>query len=80
MQFLSEFESLNPIAFDLLLDLLGEAMSARMDPLVAVKASSSDGSLTIRLEPFSSDRVARIPTSNGVLTGPDARVLISTAS
>jgi uncharacterized protein (TIGR02677 family) len=80
VQFLSEFESLNPIAFDLLLDLLGEAMSARMDPLVAVKASSSDGSLTIRLEPFSSDRVARIPTRDGVLTGPDARVLISTAS
>ena len=80
LQLLSEFDSLNPIAFDLLLDLLGEAMSARMDTTATIEASSSDGSLMIRLEPFLSDRIARIPTSDGVLTGPDARVFISTAT
>ncbi len=73
---LSDFESLDDTAFELLLDLLGEAMSARISSSVSVEATSTDGSLTIRLEPFALDRQARIQTSSGAITGPDARVLI----
>lgn len=73
---LSEFEELNPQTFELLLDLLGEAMANRNDPNESIEASSTDGALTILLEPFDSGREARIRTSNGVLRGPDASVQI----
>jgi len=74
---LSHFETLDATAFELLLDLLGQAMNARMDPSRPVEAASTDGSLTVRLDPFQSHRPARIRTAVGTITGPDALVHIS---
>lgn len=76
---LSEFEVLDPKAFELLLDLLGEAMNARVDSAEPVEATSADGSLIIRLGPFDAGRQARIQTSAGALIGPDALVHIRNA-
>ncbi len=73
---LSHFEKLDKVAFELLLDLLGKAMSARIDTLHPVTATSTDGSLTIRLDPFQTEHRARIETVSGSITGPDARVQI----
>lgn len=77
---ISDLEPLNPAAFELFLDLLGEAMTARLLPDEAVEATSTDGSLVIRLEPFQTYREARIRTAAGILTGPDALILIRNAS
>ena len=75
---LSDFGVLDPASFNLLLDLLGEALSSRTDPRQATEAASMDGGLLIRLGPAEEkDGYAEIMTSNGVLRGPDCEVTIT---
>ena len=77
---LSDFGELEPAAFHLLLDLLGEVMAIRTDPFEPIEATSTDGALLIRLGPADEDgRLAELVTSDGVLRGPDCEVTISYA-
>ena len=68
---LSELDGLETGEFDLLLDLLGEAMSARLFPSEAVEILSADGRLRVKLEPTDDGREAMIMTPEGVFSGPD---------
>lgn len=79
---LSDFETLDPFAFDLLLDLLGRAVSesagfSKDD--YPIESPSSDGSLVVSLWLTDDDTEARISTSAGVLTSPDFFIKISSA-
>jgi uncharacterized protein (TIGR02677 family) len=80
---LSDFAELESAAFDLLLDLLGRAMTAaagRSQDEFPVVATSTDGSLCIELaSPADPQRTVRICTSAGTLRGPDHRVTIRAA-
>ncbi|CAN5905854.1 hypothetical protein BH23ACT10_BH23ACT10_19780 [soil metagenome] len=60
--------------FDLLLDLLAEALSRKLAPDEPVVATSADGSIEIRMAPVGDDAIATIETSDGALTGPDHHV------
>jgi uncharacterized protein (TIGR02677 family) len=77
---LSNLEELEPAQFDLLLDLLGEAMAARASPLEPVEILSGDGCLRIQLEPTRDDRHAWIATSHGIFSGPDHWITIEAVS
>jgi uncharacterized protein (TIGR02677 family) len=68
---LSELENLETGEFDMLLDLLGEAVSARLFSSEVVEVLSADGTLSVRLEPTADGREAMILTSDGMFTGPD---------
>ncbi len=68
---LSEIPFLQNNELDLLLDLLGEAMSARVDPTEPVEVLFADGCLRIKLEPTGENRQATIRTSEGMFRGPD---------
>ena len=77
---LSDFETLDPFAFDLLLDLLGRAVgdSAGVpDDDFPVESPSSDGSLVVSLWLTDDDSEARITTGAGVITSPDFFIKIS---
>jgi uncharacterized protein (TIGR02677 family) len=73
---LSELEQLETGEFDMLLDLLGEAVSARVFPNEAVETLSPDGSVSVRLEPTDDGRNATILTSDGIFSGPDQWIQI----
>ncbi|MEX1163479.1 MAG: TIGR02677 family protein [Nitriliruptor sp.] len=77
---LSELGHLDPAAFGAFLDLLGEALSASAPgvagPDRAVRVTSADGGLEIRLTPTDDDRQATIVTTDGALIGPDHHVAI----
>lgn len=73
---LSELGDLDPAAFSLLLDLLGEALARKIRRIDTVEATSSDGSLVIRMEPTGDAAVAVIRTSDGELQGDDHYVTI----
>jgi uncharacterized protein (TIGR02677 family) len=77
---LSELEHLETGEFDMLLDLLGEATSARVFSNESVEVLSADGSLSIRLEPTDDGREAMILTSDGVFSGPDQWIRIDPAT
>lgn len=62
-------------AFDLLLDLLAEALSRKLSPDEEVVATSADGSIEIRMTPTGDDATATIVTTDGSLTGPDHHVV-----
>ena len=68
---LSELEQLETGDFDVFLDLLGEAVSARVFPVEAVEILSGDGSLRVKLEPTCDGREAMIVTADGTFAGPD---------
>lgn len=72
---LSEFTDLNPLAFDLLLDCLGEALS-RGGGQHPVTAQSADGTLSIHLEPLRDAPLVHLPTPHGIFSGPDHAVRI----
>lgn len=76
---LSDLATMNAASLELFLDLLGEALSSRTADSEAAEATSTDGSLTIRLEPISGGGLATIRSSEGTLTGPDAWVTIREA-
>jgi len=76
---LSELGELDAEEFEVFLDLLGEALSTQIEPLEAVEATSSDGSLRITLEPVGDEAIATIRTSCGLFTGPDHFIVIRDA-
>ncbi len=74
---LSDLAVLDSAAFELLLDLLGQAVSEWTAGIDVQEAASTDGALLIRLERDSAlSGKASIRTSTGVLTGPDCWVTI----
>jgi len=73
---LSALGELDRDAFDLLLDLLGEAMATKVHAAETVTATTADGSLAITLEPTGDGSTATIRTADGDLTGPDHHVTI----
>ena len=77
---LSQLEDLPDGAFQLFLDLLGDALAARAGPHETMSATSSDGALQIDLEPIGDGVQAIIRTSTGVLTGEDHYLTIRRTS
>ncbi len=75
---LSEIGTLAPDEFQLFLDLLGEALAAKVGPETA-EASSSDGSLRVTLAPTGDGVTAAIRTSAGVFSGPDHFITVRDA-
>jgi uncharacterized protein (TIGR02677 family) len=74
---LSEIGDLDCHEFDLLCDLLGEAVANRIRPDEEVTTVSPDGSLRITLGPNPDGRTAVISTEDGELSGLDHRITIS---
>lgn len=74
---LSEIGNLDPAEFRLFLDILGEALTRKVRHQEAVNATSSDGSLRIRLSPTPDEVLAVILTSTGRFSGQDHFVTIS---
>ncbi|HVL98187.1 MAG TPA: TIGR02677 family protein [Egibacteraceae bacterium] len=74
---LSDLGDLDPCEFDLFLDLLGEALAAKVRPGDAVETTSTDGTLVIILVPAAG--TATIATSAGRLVGPEHLVTIRDA-
>ncbi len=68
---LSEIGFLNSVEFSLFLDMLGEALSRRVSPGDPVVATSSDGSLQIRLTPAKDGQLASVETEHGIFRGQD---------
>ena len=77
---LSELEYLEADEFDLFLNLLAEAVSARVSALDAVEILSSDGNLKIKLEPTGDQREALILTTEGTFSGPDHWITVEPIS
>lgn len=74
---LSDFAVLEHAAFELLLDLLGQALSEWTAGISTQEALSTDGALAIRMERDPAlQGEATIRTSTGVLVGPDCWVTI----
>jgi hypothetical protein len=73
---LSELGALGRTEFDLLLDLIGEALAARVRDTDVVDVASSDGSLVIRLESPEDGQRTTIETEGGRLSAPDLIVTI----
>jgi uncharacterized protein (TIGR02677 family) len=76
---LSEIGELDPTEFHLFLDILGEALTHKIDPMAAVDATSNDGALRIRLAPTSDNVTAIIETGTGRFSGDDHWVTITNA-
>jgi uncharacterized protein (TIGR02677 family) len=73
---LSDIGRLEHHEFELFLDLLGEALSRKLHPAESVEAASTDGTLTIKLDPTEDALTATIETPSGLFTGPDHWVVI----
>jgi uncharacterized protein (TIGR02677 family) len=73
---LGELGTLDPVAFDLFLDLLGAALAQALDRQAAVVATTADGALEIELTPTGEGAWAEVHTSTGLLSGPDQWVHI----
>lgn len=73
---LSELGVLNPVEFDVFLDLLGETLAMRVDRDDTVCTISSDGSLRITLRPTRDGSTAVIRSTIGRLSGPDHFITI----
>jgi uncharacterized protein (TIGR02677 family) len=76
---LSELESLDRSEFELFLDLLGEALSRKSKDTSCVDATSTDGTLRIRLWPTGDGQLAHIQTPAGNFTGEDHFLVIQNA-
>jgi hypothetical protein len=68
---LSDLEHLETGEFDLFLEILGEAVSARVFSNEPVEIFSSDGCLRIKLDPTDDGRYAMVSTAEGAFSGPD---------
>ena len=68
---LSELEELDTGEFEVLLDFLGEAMSANVVSGDTAEIVSADACLRVKLEPTDDGRLARIHTPEGLFSGPD---------
>jgi uncharacterized protein (TIGR02677 family) len=76
---LSELQELDPAEFDLFLDILGQAASARIFPAEAAEILSGDGRFRIRLESTDDGREAVILTNAGSFSGPDHWITLERA-
>jgi len=76
---LSEIGELDPVEFQLFLDLLGEALAARTGGNRPVEATSSDGTLQVTLAPTGDGHTATIQSSAGTFSGEDYFVTIRPA-
>lgn len=76
---LSRIGELDRSAFELFLELLGEALARKEAPDTAVEAASADGALFIRLEPTGDGTTASIDTPMGRFSGEDHHILIQSA-
>jgi uncharacterized protein (TIGR02677 family) len=68
---LSGLGELDSRAFGLFLGLLGDALAARSPGDTKVRTTTSDGTMEIRLSLVSDGGIVRIPTEDGVLSGPE---------
>jgi len=76
---LAALSGLERAAFDLFLDLLGEALARKERATDTVEAFSSDGQLRIVLKPIPGAPPATLTTAHGTFSGPDHFVTISHA-
>jgi uncharacterized protein (TIGR02677 family) len=76
---LSEIGPLDKLQFAWFLDLLGEALARKVLPTDEVQATSSDGTLAVRLAPTGDDRQAVIEAEEGTFSGPDHWITICEA-
>ena len=74
---LSELGTLDPHAFGLFLNLLGEALAEQRGPEAIVERQTGDGLLRIRLEPLRADSQAEIRTAKGIFAGRDHVITIT---
>lgn len=74
---LSAVGELDEPAFRLFLNLLGDALTAKTPGCDVVETTTSDGSVTVRLESLDDGTMAEIRTSTGVLRGPDHLLVIA---
>lgn len=68
---LSELGELDPVAFALFLQLLGDALATWRPGMRHTVATSHDGSMEIRLRALPDGGTAQIRTSSGTFHGPD---------
>lgn len=68
---LSELPPLDDVAFDLLLELLGDAVAAGRE-----EAPSADGRFAFRIERPPDGAMATVQSARGSLTGPDYRLTV----
>ncbi|MFP4353360.1 MAG: TIGR02677 family protein [Puniceicoccaceae bacterium] len=73
---LGDFERLDGFAFQLFLELLGEALNRKTGPDAAVEVSSADGSLRIHLAPTNDGTVATVRSDQGDFHGLDHWITI----
>lgn len=73
---LSALGDLDPVAFGLFLDVLGDALTRKVRPTDRVETRSADGTLEIFMEPTEDGGTAIITTSSGALSGPDHWIVI----
>ena len=74
---LSELGPLDGHAFQLFLQLLGEALTAQPSPDDSVERQTGDGLLRIRLEPLGRETRAEVITNAGTFAGRDHLITIS---
>jgi uncharacterized protein (TIGR02677 family) len=74
---LSELGPLDPHAFGLFLNLLGEALAEQPGPDATVERQTGDGLMRIRLEPLGPNSRAEVHTPHGVLAGRDHLITIT---
>jgi uncharacterized protein (TIGR02677 family) len=77
---LSDLGRLEVGEFELFLDLLAEAMSARVFPTEPVEIVSGDGCLKVRLEPTGDGRETLVLTPEGLFSGPDHWITVDQIS
>ncbi|EST30748.1 TIGR02677 family protein [Streptomyces niveus] len=68
---LSRLGELDPLAFELFLRLLGDALSTWRPGMTTTAATSGDGSMEIRLTALDDGSTAEVRTPDGVFSGPD---------
>jgi len=73
---LSALGELDPLAFRLFLQLLGDALATWRPGMTTTVATSNDGTMEIRLTALSDGTTAEIRTPGGVFRGPDHTVEI----
>lgn len=74
---LSALGELDPLAFGLFLQLLGDALATWRPGMTRTVATSNDGSMEIRLSALGDGTTAEIRTPGGVFRGPDHLVQIT---
>ena len=74
---LSDLGELDGHAFGLFLGLLGEALTDQAGPRAIVERHTGDGLLHIRLEPLAAGSRARIATPDGIFSGRDHLITIT---